>query len=58
MYPDNKTKELEDAIKKFIKKSNLEILKMKKECLKKAQLYTPDKYIDLIVNEIEKSFEK
>ena len=58
MYPDNKTKGLEDAIKKFIKKSNLEILKMKKECLKRAQLYTPDKYIDLIVNEIEKSFEK
>ena len=51
LYPNDRIKDLESAIKIFISDEN-KILGMKYYCVKSAEKYQPDKYIAEIINSI------
>lgn len=58
IYPNKEILNLSDAIKALVSKSEFEQMNMKKECIKGAKLFQPDKYIDLIIKRINKEEDK
>ena len=53
IYPNKEIINLNDAIKVFVSKRKSEQINMRKECIKEARLFQPDKYIDLIIKRID-----
>ena len=52
IYPNKEIINLDAAIKSFVDKRKSEHINMKKECIKWAKSFQPDKYIDLIIKRL------